>query len=54
MEFSAFEPFLNESFAIVVCVYLLIERAKTNEKILLALQEISLCIKHMETEIRRE
>lgn len=45
-------PFLNESFAIVVSVYLLYERAKTNEKILSALQEVTLCIKDMKEDIK--
>ena len=50
---SMFAPFLNESFAIVVSVYLLYERSKTNEKILSALQEVTLCIKQMK-EDRKE
>ena len=45
-------PFLNESFAIVVSVYLLYERSKTNEKILSALQEVTLCIKQMKEDIK--
>ena len=45
-------PFLNESFAIVVSVYLLYERSKTNEKILSALQEVTLCIKAMKEDIK--
>jgi len=45
-------PFLNESFAIVVSVYLLYERSKTNEKILSALQEVTLCIKEMKEDIK--
>ena len=45
-------PFLNESFAIVVSVYLLYERSKTNEKILSALQEVTLCIKDMKEDIK--
>jgi len=45
-------PFLNESFAIVISVYLLYERSKTNEKILSALQEVTLCIKQMKEDIK--
>lgn len=45
-------PFLNESFAIVVSVYLLYERSKTNEKILSALQEVTLCIQAMKEDIK--
>ncbi len=45
-------PFLNESFAIVVSVYLLYERSKTNEKILSALQEVTLCIKQIKEDIK--
>lgn len=45
-------PFLNESFAIVVSVYLLYERSKTNEKILTALQEVTLCIKQIKEDIK--
>ena len=49
---NMFAPFLNESFAIVVSVYLLYERSKTNEKILSALQEVTLCIKEMKEDIK--
>ena len=49
---NMFTPFLNESFAIVVSVYLLYERSKTNEKILSALQEVTLCIKYMKEDIK--
>jgi len=49
---NMFAPFLNESFAIVVSVYLLYERSKTNEKILSALQEVTLCIKQMKEDIK--
>ena len=49
---NMFTPFLNESFAIVVSVYLLYERSKTNEKILSALQEVTLCIKQMKEDIK--
>ena len=49
---NMFTPFLNESFAIVISVYLLYERSKTNEKILSALQEVTLCIKHMKEDIK--
>ena len=45
-------PFLNESFAIVVSVYLLYERSRTNEKILSALQEVTLCIKDIKEDIK--
>lgn len=45
-------PFLNESFAIAISVYLLYERSKTNEKILSALQEVTLCIKQMKEDIK--
>ena len=50
--FNMFAPFLNESFAIVIAVYLLYERSKTNEKILSALQEVTFCIKEMKEDIR--
>jgi hypothetical protein len=50
--FNMFTPFLNESFAIVIAVYLLYERMKTNEKILSALQEVTFCIKEMKEDIR--
>lgn len=49
---NMFTPFLNESFAIVVSVYLLYERSKTNERILSALQEVTLCIKQMKEDIK--
>jgi len=49
---NMFAPFLNESFAIVISVYLLYERSKTNEKILSALQEVTLCIKQMKEDIK--
>jgi len=49
---NMFTPFLNESFAIVVSVYLLYERSKTNEKILSALQEVTLCIKQIKEDIK--
>jgi hypothetical protein len=45
-------PFLNESFAIVIAVYLLYERMKTNEKILSTLQEVTFCIKEMKEDIK--
>lgn len=47
-----FTPFLNESFAIVIAVYLLYERSKTNEKILSALQEVTFCIKQIKEDIK--
>lgn len=50
--FNVFTPFLNESFAIVIAVYLLYERSKTNEKILSALQEVTFCIKQMKEDIK--
>jgi hypothetical protein len=49
---NMFAPFLNESFAIVVSVYLLYERSKTNERILSALQDVTLCIKEMREDIK--
>ena len=49
---NMFAPFLNESFAIVIAVYLLYERSKTNEKILSALQEVTFCIKEMKEDIK--
>lgn len=49
---NMFAPFLNESFAIVVSVYLLYERSKTNERILSALQEVTLCIKQIKEDIK--
>ena len=49
---NMFAPFLNESFAIVVSVYLLYERSTTNEKILSALQDVTLCIKEMREDIK--
>lgn len=49
---NMFAPFLNESFAIVIAVYLLYERSKTNEKILSALQEVTFCIKQMKEDIK--
>jgi hypothetical protein len=49
---NMFTPFLNESFAIVIAVYLLYERTKTNEKILSALQEVTFCIKQMKEDIK--
>lgn len=49
---NMFAPFLNESFAIVISVYLLYERSKTNEKILSALQEVTFCIKEMKEDIK--
>jgi hypothetical protein len=49
---NMFTPFLNDSFAIVIAVYLLYERTKTNEKILSALQEVTFCIKQMKEDIR--
>ena len=57
MDFTMFAPFLDSSFAIVVAVYLLYERSKTNEKIMTALQEITHCISEIKgdiLEIRRE
>lgn len=52
-DFSIFEPFLNCGFAVAVSIYLLYERAKTNEKILTALQEISICIQYMKNDINQ-
>ena len=49
---NMFAPFLNESFAIVIAVYLLYERSKTNEKILSALQEVTFCIQQMKEDIK--
>lgn len=51
-ELSMFAPFLNESFAIVVSVYLLWERSKTNEKILSALQEVTLCVRDIKDSLK--
>jgi hypothetical protein len=48
---NMFAPFLNESFAIVIAIYLLYERSKTNEKILSALQEVTFCIKEIKEDI---
>lgn len=45
-------PFLNESFAIAIAVYLLYERMKTNERILSALQEVTFCIQQMKEDIK--
>ena len=57
MDSTIFAPFLDSSFAIVVAIYLLYERGKTNEKIITALQEITHCISEIKEdilEIRRE
>ena len=51
MDSTMFAPFLNSSFAIVVAVYLLYERSKTNEKIITALQEITPCISEIKEDI---
>ena len=49
---NMFAPFLNDSFAIVIAVYLLYERSKTNEKILSALQEVTFCIQQIKEDIK--
>ena len=51
MDYTMFTPFLDSSFAIVVAVYLLYERSKTNEKIITALQEITHCISDIKEDI---
>ncbi len=51
MDAEIFAPFLDSSFAIVVAVYLLYERSKTNERIITALQEITHCISDIKEDI---
>ena len=51
MDITIFKPFLDSSFAIVVAVYLLYERSKTNEKTITALQEITHCISEIKEDI---
>jgi|GEM_PF-3761099 hypothetical protein len=51
MDAEIFAPFLDSSFAIVVAIYLLYERGKTNEKIISALQEITHCISEIKEDI---
>jgi hypothetical protein len=51
MDAEMFTPFLDSSFAIVVAIYLLYERGKTNEKIISALQEITHCISEIKEDI---
>ena len=51
MDVEMFTPFLDSSFAIVVAIYLLYERGKTNEKVISALQEITHCISEIKEDI---
>ena len=51
MDAEIFAPFLDSSFAIVVAIYLLYERGKTNGKITVALQEITHCISEIKEDI---
>jgi hypothetical protein len=51
-DFTALEPFINSSFSIAMCVYLLYERSKTNDSILKTLQEISNCMVYVKDEIK--
>ena len=51
MDYTMLAPFLDSSFAIVVAVYLLYERSRTNEKTITALQEITHCISEIKEDI---
>ncbi|ATB56187.1 hypothetical protein [Methanosarcina spherical virus] len=53
-EEALFEPFLNSSFSIVVCIYLLYERSKFNEKIAVCLESVSLTLKDIKDDLKNK
>lgn len=54
IEEAIFEPFLNSSFAIAVSIYLLYERSKFNEKIAVCLENVTLTLKDIKDDIRKQ
>lgn len=52
-DWGVWEPALNSSFSIVVCIYLLRERAIFNEKIIRTMQDITTTLGFMKEELGR-
>jgi hypothetical protein len=52
-DYQAFEPFLNSSFAIVVCIYLLYERQRFNEKVTQCMETISCTMRDIQQDLKK-